>query len=301
MLKYDDAVRILDDMRSFCLKNNVRGHISFSGGNPLMHPDFIKIYRAASDRGFSLAILGNVATKKQLEELIAIQRPSHYQVSLEGLEDHNDEIRGKGYFKRVMQFLPLLRELGIYSMVMLTLTRGNMDQVIPLAEELRDKVDSFTFNRLSLVGEGANLEMADNKRFRKFLEDYMAAAEKNPVMRMKDNFINILKHERGQQPFGGCAGFGCSAAFNFITVLPDGEVHACRKFPSTIGNIYEQSIADIYDSDLAKKYRSGAKDCNDCEIRPVCGGCLAVAHSFGINVFEERDPFCFINKSARVR
>jgi hypothetical protein len=34
--------------------------------------------------------------------------------------------------------------------------------------------------------------------------------------------------------------------------------------------------------------------CSRCPIRPVCGGCLAVSHSFGLNVFEERDPFCFM-------
>ena len=33
------------------------------------------------------------------------------------------------------------------------------------------------------------------------------------------------------EPFGGCTGFGCGAAFNFMAVLPDGEVHACRKVP----------------------------------------------------------------------
>lgn len=301
VLELANGIHILDDMRSFCLSRNVRGHISFSGGNPLLYPYFTELYRAASERGFSTAILGNAASKKQVEELIKIQKPSHFQVSLEGLEEHNDKIRGSGYFQRVMDFLPMLKELEVYSMVMLTLTKDNMNQIIPLAELLRDKVDSFTFNRLSLVGEGANLHLPEPDEFRRFLSDYLKAAENNPVMRLKDNLINILLNERGLKPFGGCAGFGCGAAFNFITILPDGEVHACRKFPSPVGNLRKQSISEVYDSDLAQKYRSGAKACKGCMIRAVCGGCLAVAHSLGLNAFEERDPFCFINKSDRVR
>jgi selenobiotic family peptide radical SAM maturase len=290
----DKAIEVLDDMRSFCRSRNVSGHISFSGGNPLLYPQFNELYRAAADRGFSIAILGNVTTRRRIEELISIQMPSHYQVSLEGLEEHNDSIRGKGYYRKVMEFLPVLRELGVYSMVMLTLTRDNMDQIIPLAEALRDACDSFTFNRLSLVGEGANLFLPDRNEFRNFLEKYIEAAKGNPVMRLKDNLINIMKHEKGQQPFGGCAGFGCGAAFNFITVLPDGEVHACRKFPSPIGNIFKQSLREVYDSERAHRYRSGPEECRGCIIRAVCGGCLAVAHSFELDFFRDKDPFCFM-------
>jgi radical SAM protein with 4Fe4S-binding SPASM domain len=122
----------------------------------------------------------------------------------------------------------------------------------------------------------------------------MKAAQSNPVMGLKDNLMNIIRHQNGIEPFGGCAGYGCSAAFNFITVLSDGEAHACRKFPSPIGNVFEQSIAEIYDSETAGQYRSGCQACRSCAIRPVCGGCLAVSHSFGLDIFEERDPYCFM-------
>jgi hypothetical protein len=27
----------------------------------------------------------------------------------------------------------------------------------------------------------------------------------------------------------------------------------------------------------------------------VCGGCLAVAYSHGQNIFEDKDPYCFMN------
>jgi selenobiotic family peptide radical SAM maturase len=180
-------------------------------------------------------------------------------------------------------------------MVMLTLTRDNMDQVLPLAEMLRGLTDRFHFNRLSMVGEGANLQLPDKWNYIEFLESYVVAAEKNSMLGMKDNLINILYHKKGIKPFGGCAGYGCSAAFNFLTLLPDGEVHACRKFPSLIGNILHQDITEIYESAIAKRYRSGCNACRSCAIRPVCGGCPAIAHSYHLNIFEERDPYCFMN------
>ena len=85
----------------------------------------------------------------------------------------------------------------------------------------------------------------------------MQEAEKNPAVSLKDNLFGILLHHQGLPLSGGCTGFGCGAAFNFLALLPDGEVHACRKFPSLIGNIYEQNIGEIYDSELARRYRRG--------------------------------------------
>jgi selenobiotic family peptide radical SAM maturase len=293
-LKLGEALRILDDLFGFCARKHVKGQISFTGGNPLLHPDFSAIYQAAAGLGFSVAILGNPAPREQLEALIAIQQPGFFQVSLEGLPEYNDFIRGSGHFEKVMTFLDLLRELDVYSMVMLTLTQDNLDQVIPLGERLRGRTDAFYFNRLARVGEGASLELPARKDYAAFLENYLAASKENPVLGLKDNLINVLLHQKGVAPFGGCTGFGCGAAFNFLSLLPDGEVHACRKFPSAIGSVLLQGLEEIYDSDMARRYRSGCAECLPCPLRPVCGGCLACAYSHGLNVFEQKDPFCFM-------
>lgn len=291
-LPYETALRILEEFYDFCDARHVRGQISFTGGNPLLHLHFMELYQRASDLGFALAILGNPASRADMEAILEIECPVFYQVSLEGLREHNDVIRQTGHFSRTLVFLDLLRELRIYSMVMLTLTDANIDQVLPLAELLRGRTDLFTFNRLSLVGEGAHLRPPSQEAYRRFCEAYLEAAARNPVIGLKDNLLNRLLHERGDELFGGCAGYGCGAAFNFMAVLPDGEVHACRKFPSPIGSVLTHDIDEIYDSEAARRYRAGSHACASCAVRPVCGGCLAIAYSSGLDIFHEHDPFC---------
>lgn len=293
-LTLKQALKIIDDLDTFCRERHVTGQISFTGGNPLLHPDFLSIYQAAADRGFTLLILGNPTTRERIAALLAIRQPDFFQVSLEGLPAYNDFIRGNGHFERTMGFLEILRDLGVYSMVMLTLTKENIDQVLPLAELLRGKADVFYFNRLSKVGQGASLELPPRQEYISFLETYIEAFEYNHVLGLKDNLINPLLYQKGLAPFGGCTGFGCGAAFNFVAVLADGEVHACRKFPSPIGNIFHQRIAEIYDSKIAQRYRSGCAECRLCLLRPVCGGCLASAYSYGLDIFEKKDPCCFL-------
>jgi len=296
-MEFDQALRIIDNLRLFCRNRYVRGAISFTGGNPFLYPHFFELYRAASERGFVISILGNPVPREKLEHIMTIQKPAHFQVSLEGLPEHNDYIRGTGHFTRSIEFLKVLRDLKIFSMVMLTLTKENMNQILPLAEILRGHTDRFHFNRLSMVGEGAALMLPARDDYIAFLESYVQATNHNPILGLKDNLINILRNKRGIKPFGGCTGYGCGAAFNFLAALPDGEVHACRKLPSPIGNLFNKSIEEIYDSELAQQYRRGSSACRACSIRPVCGGCLASAYSHGLNIFKDKDPFCFMDIS----
>ncbi|MFC1670360.1 thio(seleno)oxazole modification radical SAM maturase SbtM [Spirochaetota bacterium] len=289
------AIAVLDDLRNFCQGRNVKGQVSFSGGNPLLYPNFIELYKAAADRGFALAILGNPTGKEMLEKILEIEEPEFFQVSLEGLQDHNDNIRGGGNYLNVLDFLHLLKQYKIYSMVMLTITKENIEQVLPLAEVLRDKTDQFNFNRLAMVGEGAQLQSPDIKKYTAFLETYLEETKNNPTMGTKDNLLNIIYNKKNINLFGGCTGYGCGAAFNFMTLLSDGEMHACRKLPSLLGNAFDESLEDIYESSTAEKYRQGCVECANCEIRPACGGCLAVSYGCGIDIFNERDPYCFID------
>jgi selenobiotic family peptide radical SAM maturase len=193
-----------------------------------------------------------------------------------------------------MRFLPLLKKFGIYSMVMLTLTRENSGQVLPLVELLRDKVDHFNFNRLAMVGEGASLASADIDTYADFLRSYLTAARHNPIMGLKDNLFNLIQLQNDSDHFySGCAGYGCGAAFNFVSLLPDGRVDACRKFDSPLGNIFENSLLEIYESEPARQYRKGPSGCQGCPVRPLCRGCMAVMYGMGKDVFGAPDPYCF--------
>ena len=290
-----EGLRLLNDLENFCDKKHVWGHVCFSGGNPFMSSHFLKWYKAAADRGFSTSILGNPVAREKLEKLTAVQMPRYFQVSLEGLKTHNDFIRGRGFFTRVMDFLALLKEKRVPSAVMLTLTKDNLADVLPLAEKLRSVADYFTFNRLSGVGKGAKLAGVPLTKYTAFLKDYIKASEDNPGMGFKDNLINLALAKSDGRLFGGCTGFGCGAAFNFVAVLPDGEVHACRKFPSLLGHLSRNSLLEIYDSAAAGRYREGTSACKSCSLKPRCGGCLAVTHAADLDIFTERDPYCFMN------
>jgi radical SAM protein with 4Fe4S-binding SPASM domain len=122
------------------------------------------------------------------------------------------------------------------------------------------------------------------------------ASRDNPHLRFKDGLFNIMRLHFGRPHTRGCTGFGCGAAFSFVAVLPDGQAHACRKFPSPIGNLLQASLAEIYASPAARRYRRGSKACRFCRLRNSCGGCLAVTQGAGLPALEARDPHCFMRE-----
>lgn len=295
-LPFDRALDVLDLLEAFCRRKRVEGRVSLTGGDPFLYPFFWELYEAIARRRFPVTVLGNPVSRDDLKRLIAIRKPLYYQVSLEGLQPNNDAIRGLGHFERVISFLEYADDLGLKTHVMLTLTRANLRDVIPLGGYLRDRAYRFTFNRLARTGEAVCIEMPTKEEYRGFLKEYVRAARRNSIFGFKDNCFNILRHHGGRPLLPGCTGSGCGAAFNFVAILPDGEVHACRKLPSPIGNIKTMTLTEVYESAEAKRYRGGPTACRKCPIRNACGGCPAVTYGFGLDPLEDVDPYCFFRE-----
>lgn len=294
------SIRIVKKFQGFCKKRNIKGHISLTGGNPFLYPHFMELYKEISNAGFTISIYANPVPEELIKNIINIQKPQYFQLSLEGLKDHNDLVRGKGGFEKTFDFLEILKKHEIRRHIMLTLTLDNIQEVMALGEKLKKSVDRFTFNRLSQVGEGVNLSLPSKIDYYIFMKKYLIASRSNRVLGFKDNLFNIFNYHFGRHLFGGCTHFGCGAAFNFVACLPNGEIHACRKFPSKIGNINENDFNAIYNSIAAKKYRRGPNECYFCPIRNKCGGCQAVSYSHGLNIFEKKDPHCFMKERKKL-
>ncbi|OGV37970.1 MAG: selenobiotic family peptide radical SAM maturase [Lentisphaerae bacterium GWF2_45_14] len=289
------AEKILDDLLSFCRNGNFRAHISFTStsATPFSNHSFLDIYRMASERGFLLSIIAGPTSQKNLEEIVKIQKPDYYQIALKGLETPND----KGAFAKKMDFLAVLKELDIPSSVVICVTKENISEIIPLASRIREKVGSFTFSRMPQTWDPlADSGLPGKDEFQIFLSNYVSMSLENPVMGYKDNLINLELTRRGLRPFEGCCGTGCGAALCRMALYPDGEVHACPMFPSSIGNVFKKDFREIYGSEISDKYRRGPQECSSCKLRSHCGGCMSFTARMGLDRFKNADPYCFIDK-----
>lgn len=115
----------------------------------------------------------------------------------------------------------------------------------------------------------------------------------------KDHLWTLYEYETGafkipetaekDMIYGGCNCGNCH-----MTILPTGEVFACRRVQnSKVGNVFHDRLADIWVCEM-EKYRDYAKfeKCSKCKLMAWCRGCPAVASGKEGN-FYASDPQCW--------
>ncbi|MBR4081223.1 MAG: SPASM domain-containing protein, partial [Clostridia bacterium] len=87
---------------------------------------------------------------------------------------------------------------------------------------------------------------------------------------------------------------GCHCGTTHLTILPNGDVYACRRVPdSRMGNVLEQPLRQIWMQGV-DSYRQldQFSKCASCELLQWCRGCPAVARCTS-GSFYAADPQCW--------
>ena len=108
----------------------------FTGGEPFMYPDFLEVIEAIlKDPASHVVILTNgLLLEKYLPEIMTLDSSRiHLQISIDGMQDSHDRIRGKGAFQWLETNLVLVQEAGLpvtLSMVVCQSTLHDMENLI---------------------------------------------------------------------------------------------------------------------------------------------------------------------------
>ena len=143
------------------LKNR-HSRINIGGGEPFLRRDLFKFLSILDKYKnlFSVSIMtnGSLITDEIAKDLKKIKILRMIQVSLEGLNDSNDAIRGRGAFEKTTNAIRLLKKYGFHIRVSLTLTRKNLPEIEKLAIYLKGiGVNGFGIRRYVPIGRGKQL------------------------------------------------------------------------------------------------------------------------------------------------
>ncbi len=132
----DEVISVMEQARAIGLRV-----ISFCGGEPFMHPDFIEIAERAIDLGFKVQLTtnGSLVTPEAIERLRGLDCLT---VSIDAPEAIHDQIRGvKGAFTKAVRALKLAGQAGITCGTNTVIQRLNAAALMPLFEELLEATD----------------------------------------------------------------------------------------------------------------------------------------------------------------
>ena len=282
---------------------------NISGGDPLLHSNFFDILTEIKKINAPVEILGNPdhitpEIAKKLKSIGVVQ----YQLSLDGMEQTHDRIRGKGSFNKTVNGVKVLNESGIASHIMSTVCKENMlelcDQIKFMTEQ---NCSLFAFARAASYGNAKKLDLnISPKEYRNLLEK-VHDLQSNLKLKgyktkypLKDNLWKLFLYELGEYKIypnykPGKTVDGCHMAQSFMVLLPDGSVFGCRRFYSPIEKFPYKSLSHIFlKNEKMINYRKvkSLEKCSKCDLLYYCRGCPAVAHGAHED-WKNADPQCW--------
>ncbi|MBI5375017.1 MAG: radical SAM protein [Candidatus Schekmanbacteria bacterium] len=283
-----------------------------SGGEPLLYKGFNGILEYAAGRIKNVKVLSNgTLIDDKIAHLIADTR-AFIQVSLDGASERtNDEVRGKGSYKKVMKGLERLRKAGAIKRCNLSFTimkhnAGEIEKIIEMTESFG--IPSVRF--LVLRKEGCAVNNWERIGSGITTEEYEEVFKKLFYLGGNNNGSVSIE--------GGLSGFNVSFSNdeamnpllcpvgNSPAVDLDGKVYPCvllMQEEFLMGDLSKDTLEDICKRREVSKIRTKCAErkkrvnkCRACTWNNFCqSACAGLAYECHDTIWET-DNFCSVRK-----
>jgi len=221
-----------------------------SGGEPLLHPDFKKINEMLKNRSFRSILLtnGTLLEKNNIDNI----NVSEYQISIDGLEDAHDAVRGKETFKKSMGAVEMLIKKGIDVSIATMVNRHNCNDF--------SKMESL-FKEMGIKEWSVDVPV----------EMGYARNEPQSILLSAKDASKYLSFGFGGGLYKSSGKYACGA--HLCAVTPSGDVCKCGFYSdSSSGNIEDKTLRDCWVK--IEKIKLDELECRTCSVINECrGGC----------------------------
>lgn len=305
-IRWDSMQHVVDNCCDMCGTYGRLPYFYITGGDPVLHPDFWKLLELLKGRGIPFAILGNpFHLSDSVCRWMKACGCQKYQMSLDGMRETHDWFRKPGSFDCTLEKISCIKNAGIRSVIMTTVSGTNIGEIPAVIDTVvQYGVDVFAFARYCPTSREKGTGMTP-RQYRELLDTCHKKFEKyeaegcGTYFNRKDHLWTLYAYEEGifkipEDAKEGLVYGGCNCGNCHLTILPNGDIYACRRFESKVGNVFENRIADVWVCGRMEAYRdySKFKKCAKCGLLRFCRGCPAVACGV-TGDFYEADPQCW--------
>lgn len=255
-----------------------------TGGEPLLFPDFRRLYLSLRERGIILTVNTNgTLIDADWAAFFGENKPRRINITLYGADDRAYETlcHYPGGFEKTVQGIRLLKERGVDVKINGSVTKSNrndMEKIYAIGRELGAPVHMDTYMLPGIHERKLPFEAQSR------LEPEEAAAaememlrnEMNPEafrMYVRQMLLQIKKEGNVYSEGITCMAGNCSFAVNW-----QGEMRPCVTLEEPSVLVFETGFESAWQqiSEKVKAYRVNEK-CRQCRLRPVCKTCVASA------------------------
>ncbi len=319
-LSTDEAKKFIDDLADF----NVPV-LLFSGGEPLIRPDFFELAEYAAKKNVrpTLSTNGTLITREVAKKIKEIG-VGYVGISLDGLREVNDNFRGvEGAYNLAMHGIENCVAVGQRVGLRFTINRRNfeeLDKIFDFIEE--EKINRVCFYHLVYSGRGRKMTNED------ITPEESRAAMDTIIRRTKDF------EERGLEKEILTVDNHCDGVYMYLKALNDGDEKLAaqiKKYISmnggnrsgiafgevdplgfvhpdqftqhhTFGNVREKKFGEIWTDTKNNPILAGLKNrkpllkgrCSKCKFLENCNGNFRTRAEAVTGDFWQSDPSCYL-------
>lgn len=269
--------------------------ICLGGGEPLTRSDLLDILEYGKNKQLAISVVSNglLLTKKYIEQLNQ-KNLDTFWISLDGLKENHEFLRGNGTFEKVLNALKLLSEnFKGKKAIRVTLNKRNIKdylEIIKIAEEYN--FDLIRITPLISYGRAKNEDFEINQsEYIEFLKQISTLESKVHIAYPEE--VSKNKH------WIGTNGFGCHCGKEAMWIDATGVCSPCYFWGEkyNVGNIKNEKFIDIWNKIVQQSNIDGNEVCKNCKHYNVCrGGCRARS-LYAVGNLNDVDPLCPLRKN----
>ncbi len=252
-----------------------------TGGEVFVVPEIMTLLLLCSERFDSIVIATNGydIPLDYIDELSMFKNIS-FQISLDGGKETHNYIRGKDdAFQRAIENIYRLSTKKCFvtvAMVLIPLNVEEIEQVVKISKENGAK--EFRAGWTFYLGRAVDKDWVfSEEKIEEISDNIKKLADKY----QDDNFFMVEDVGKGVESESFSPdekNKNCGAGSDSWSILSDGRVVPCLPIPILLGNLRQNSIAEIGSSDrvklLSEIYSPCKKICGDCKRLFMCEGCF---------------------------
>lgn len=267
-LPTDKVNSLIDEARALGAMN-----VTLTGGEILLRKDLLEIIAYARSKYMRVFLMSNgfALDEATIAELANLHIANFSTTIFSMNPEINDAItRKRGSLEKLLGNIQLLKKHGIKVTVKTPLMKMNCDSYRDTYEYARKngfeyRTTATIFSKINGDTSPHNLEITD---------------ELTRVVRETDAINALYRKESIHNRSGKIP---CSAGFSNICINYDGTVWPCNTLTFAVGDVYQQSLEEIWNrSDKLSYWRTIAAltpiECESCEIAEKCTRCPGLAY-----------------------
>jgi len=282
--------KIVEIMKSDCVTSTTQ--VGLEGGEFLLHPDALKIMEWFTKNHPRFDLFSNCLKPDSLIEAVNKFPPHRLYISLDGDATTYQYMRGKDGYASVIKVIEALKD-KVPVFVMFTLSPYNdfkdFEHVAEICEKNKVHLRVGIYNNIpffdtvdrastSFFGEHKNEEALTFSKAKQLKEQAVKEIAIEPslvtvrpsyqhqipdiIKRFNENYDYVSLYENWVT---GNVRLKCRSILDSAVVLPDGDVPICQNLSTRLGNVFRQSLDEVFNGDSSCKVQQHhSNNCNQC-------------------------------------